>query len=491
MNEQTINRLRKKFIAVALLSFLLVMIFMGGLVYLVNMQSTVRESRIVLDRIVEYDGKLPTQGVKGDSSTSFTTSEESGTQSSVKSSSEAKPDEFSDENVIQYFQHVFYFGDYSDDAGSRLTTRYFSVLYNSDDQVEQVIQNYIESLTADDEIKFAEDVRDRGSFGMYGDYYYRVAERENGGTIVVFLERSEQLLTNGRILITVSILLLTGAILSFFLLRALSFRLVQPEIENAEKQKQFITNASHELKTPLAVIRANTEVEMMMNGENEWNQSTMRQVDHMTGLIQNLVAVTRAEEKEDIGDLQKINVSQIVDDTCNTFAPVATQDGKAFKKQIAPDQEMYMSESMLRQLAGLLLDNAIKYCDDGGTVSVDFSVTRHVAHLKVSNNYAAGAKVDYQRFFDRFYREDESHKIDSSKKGGFGVGLSIAQGIVRQFNGTIDASWKNGVITFACVLREPPIKAVKDEIQAMNDAVNDVWQDDEEGHGSDGCGHKK
>ena len=186
MNEQTINRLRKKFIAVALLSFLLVMIFMGGLVYLVNMQSTARESRIVLDRIVEYDGKLPTQGVKGDSSTSFTTSEESGTQSSVKSSSEAKPDEFSDENVIQYFQHVFYFGDYSDDAGSRLTTRYFAVLYNSDDQVEQVIQNYIESLTADDEIKFAEDVRDRGSFGMYGDYYYRVAERKNGGTIVVF-----------------------------------------------------------------------------------------------------------------------------------------------------------------------------------------------------------------------------------------------------------------------------------------------------------------
>lgn len=509
MNEQAINRLRKKFIAVAMVSFILVMIFMGGLVYLINLQSTSRESRMVLNRIIKYDGRLPVDEDSESSPSSYTKSEErkvsgtGGSGNSVSSSgvsvgeqdalsvsadsSSPEQHEMDDQNVIQYFQHVFYFGDYSDDAGARLTTRYFAVLYNSKDEVEQVTQNYIESLTASDEVAYAEKVRDRGSFGVYGDYYYKVAEREKGGTIVVFLDRSEQILTSGRILITVFILLALGCVLSFFLLRALSFKLVQPEIENAEKQKQFITNASHELKTPLAVIRANTEVEMMMNGENEWNQSTMRQVDHMTGLIQNLVAVTRAEEKEDIGDLQKIDASQVVADTCDTFAPVATQDGKTFSKNIAPDQQMYMSESMLRQLTGLLLDNAIKYCDEGGAVAVDFSVNRHVAHLSVSNNYAAGAKVDYRRFFERFYREDASHKIDNKKKGGFGVGLSIAQGIVKHFDGTINVGWKNGIITFTCTLREPVMKAVQEDIRNHND----MWQEYGTDDAKDDCGHKR
>ncbi|MGI6052243.1 MAG: sensor histidine kinase [Bilifractor sp.] len=451
------------------MSFIVVMIFMGGLIYLVNLQTTAKESRSVIDRIIENDGDLTfsddddTSSVSGTSSAIVSSSVSSGSQTDTIDDNGGF--DMSSENIIEYFQHLFYSSDLTGTANARYSTRYLSVLFDENDNVEAIKMNYIAAVDDEEAVKYAWEVREKSDFGSYGGYYYEVAERENGGTIVVFLDRSELIVASNRILYTVMILLVIGTVLAFFLLRALSFKLVQPEIENAERQKQFITNASHELKTPLSVIRANTEVEVMLNGENEWNQSTMRQVDHMTGLINNLVAVSRAEEKEDIGDLEKINVSEVITDTCNTFEPVATQGGKTFVKQVTPDLTMIMSESKLRQLAGLLIDNAIKYCDDGGEVRVNFSMSRRVAHLAVSNNYAAGAKVDYQRFFDRFYREDSSRKIDDKKKGGYGVGLSIAQGIVKQFDGDINASWKAGIITFSCTLREPAEKAVREALK--------------------------
>jgi len=482
MNEHAINRLRKKFIFLALISFLLVMIFMGGLVYLINLQTTRRESKAVLDHIIENDGDLvltedDAEDTSSDSSYSGSgTSEKSAGGSSASSSSETSgmKNRFSqaggaenpsfnseDENLIEYFQRIFSYNMKMSDPDERYATRYMAVLFDQNDDVEDIKMNYIASVDDDEAVTYARTVRREASFGSIGGYYYEAADRSRGGVIVVFLDKSESIVTSRRILYTVMALLFIGAILSFFLLRAFSFRMVQPEIENAEKQKQFITNASHELKTPLSVIRANTEVEMMMNGENEWNQSTMRQVDHMTGLINNLVAVSRAEEREDPGDLEKINVSEVISDTCRTFEPVASQDKKKFTENITPDIVAYVSESLIRQLAGLLIDNAIKYCDDGGEITVSFNMVRHVMHLDVSNQYAAGAKVDYRRFFDRFYREDSSHRIDDRKKGGYGVGLSIAMGIVHQYEGDINVSWKNGIITFACTLKEPAEKAVK------------------------------
>lgn len=235
-------------------------------------------------------------------------------------------------------------------------------------------------------------------------------------------------------------------------MRTVSWIIVQPEINNAEIQKEFITNASHELKTPLAVIRANTEVEQMINGENEWNQSTMRQVDRMTGLIQNLVMVSRAQEKENNSERKKINVSAALQETSDTFLPVAVQNGKKLEKEIQENVMMMANESQICQLSSLLIDNAIKYCDDGGTIRVTLTQKgRSPVRLDVSNNYAKGGDVDYARFFERFYRQDKSHNIE---KGGYGIGLSIAQAIVEQYKGSsIDAAWKDGIITFTCLLK--------------------------------------
>ena len=266
-----------------------------------------------------------------------------------------------------------------------------------------------------------------------------------------------------RVLISVLSILGLGTFMSFFIMRLLSKGFVRTEVENVEKQKQFITNASHELKTPLAVIKANTEMQEMMDGESEWSQSTLRQVDRMTGLIGNLVQIARAQEMTD-GELAPTDIAAAVSETADSFAPVAASDGKKLEKEIPDSLVTKSSDSSMRQLTSLLIDNAIKYCDDGGTIKVELTRSRRGAVLTVSNDYAEGANVDYTRFFERFYRQDEAHTISAGTvtgssegssgertgKSGYGIGLSIAESLVKSMKGSIDVSWDKGRILFTC-----------------------------------------
>jgi signal transduction histidine kinase len=230
-----------------------------------------------------------------------------------------------------------------------------------------------------------------------------------------------------------------------------------------EKQKQFITNASHELKTPLAVIKANTELQEIMDGETEWTQSTLRQVDRMNGLIANLLQIARAQEKSD-GELSQVDIAATISETADTFIPVAESEGKRLEKKIPDSLVIRSNDSSIRQLTTLLIDNAIKYCDDGGTIRVGLEQSRRGAALTVSNDYAEGASVDYSRFFERFYRQDEARTISaetvsekaadgsqkSTNRNGYGIGLSIAESLVKSLKGTIDVSWSDGRILFTC-----------------------------------------
>ena len=111
---------------------------------------------------------------------------------------------------------------------------------------------------------------------------------------------------------------------------------------------------------------------------------------------------------------------------------------------------MEAEPNQISQLTALLVDNAIKYCDDGGEITVELSQKGRYIRLIVSNSYAEGANQDYRRFFDRFYREDEAH---TQGRGGYGIGLSIAEGLMEQYRGSIDVSWKDGVISFTCTFK--------------------------------------
>lgn len=410
MNSRSIQKLRRKFIFISSLTYFLVIVFMGGCINAVNMTSTRFQIKNVLDYIIENDGEIPNE-VTDDYARSFSAE----------------------------FSH---------------SARYFTVTYGTDGEAKSVNTFHSQYTNAEAEALADQVVDGKRSFGRRGNYYFE-KETTDDGTLVVFLNCATQLNSNRRILLMTAYIAIGGLIITVILVNMFSYKVVAPEIENLRRQKQFITNASHELKTPLAVIRANTEVAEMINGESEWTQSTMRQVDRLNGLIQNLVMISRAEEAEDKSLFSEIDVTKAVRETIEPYESLAVQDKKKFIQELDAGVTLTGDESRVRQLASLLIDNAFKYCDDGGTVTVQLTTQKKGKQVKLvmSNTFAEGANVDYSRFFDRFYRADQAHTIDGNEKGGYGIGLSIAESICRQFHGSINVSWKDGVISFTCILQ--------------------------------------
>ena len=456
MTEHEIKRIRNRFIMTSTLTLFCVMLIMGGFIYLFGTITIRNEAQQIMRYIAENDGDLPKPDAIQNND------EES--QGSDTDSGDEHDNSFT-ETMEWSLQSIFGVGDFfGETPDSYYTTRYFAVLFDESETVSVIKTSHIAYIDEEQAEEYARIALDRPfRFGNFGRYYYYCADRESGGTIVVYLDRTEQLSLMRRVLISVLSILGLGTFLSFFIMRLLSKGFVRTEMENVEKQKQFITNASHELKTPLAVIKANTEMQEMMDGESEWSQSTLRQVDRMTGLIGNLVQIARAQEMTD-GELAPTDIAAAVSETADSFAPVAASDGKKLEKEIPDSLVIKSSDSSMRQLTSLLVDNAIKYCDDGGTIKVELARSRRGAVLTVSNDYAEGANVDYTRFFERFYRQDEAHTISAGTvtgssegssgertgKSGYGIGLSIAESLVKSMKGSIDVSWDKGRILFTC-----------------------------------------
>ena len=237
-------------------------------------------------------------------------------------------------------------------------------------------------------------------------------------------------------------------LLLILLLSVFARKAVQPMVRNIEAQKQFITNASHELKTPLAVISANTEVIEMMSGKNEWTESTIKQVNRMSELISQLVVLSKLEEREDIV-LTEVNISDEVNKVLTSFRSVAETQGKKLETSVTDGIIVKADEKGIHELINILMDNAVKYCDEEGTVKLTLNQKGKSVVLTVSNDYADGEGEDYSKFFDRFYRADESH---NSEKKGYGIGLSMADSLVRMFKGKINVSYKKPQITFTVIL---------------------------------------
>lgn len=243
------------------------------------------------------------------------------------------------------------------------------------------------------------------------------------------------------------------ALLVFWLIVvSLSRRAIEPTVRTMENQKRFITNASHELKTPVAIISADAEVLEMMNGENEWTQSIINQSKRLNDLISALVRLTKAGESQRF-ELTDVDISQVASDAAASFRPVIEQHGLTLDTRIDEGIAAKAEPQSITEIVNILLDNSAKYCDEGGTVTISAASRgglRSGATLTVSNDYKAGEGQDYSRFFERFYRADESH---NSKKEGFGIGLAMAKELVTRMNGTLTVDWRDGRIAFTVTLR--------------------------------------
>lgn len=335
--------------------------------------------------------------------------------------------------------------------------RFVSAQIDSDKQVSHVDTRNISELSQKDveyyAVKLFRKGEESGRFRADNRYYaYQFKTLDSHSQQIIILDAT-WILADYHAILTISIWLgLIGIVFFIVMISALSQKVIAPYVRNYEKQKRFITNAGHELKTPLAIISANNELVELMTGESEWTKSTADQVHRLTELINQMVTLARLEEQEDVV-LHDVDFSAIAQDAAEDFKGPVIKDGKRFTMAITPNLHVKAEEKSLFELVTILVDNANKYCDPGGHVSVVLKPAGTLskkARLSISNTYQAGKQVDYSRFFERFYREDESHNHEH--RSGYGIGLSMAESMVNLFHGKLFAHYKKDTITFTVIL---------------------------------------
>lgn len=317
------------------------------------------------------------------------------------------------------------------------STRYFSVWFNKSGEIVRTDTEFIYAVSESDAEKYAESVIDKGIRGWVSVYRYKVYDTE-GGKAVIFIDGSMSRTSLLHSVIISASVLLGAAIVILMLIIVFSKRVMKPVADSYERQKQFITDANHELKTPLTLILANLDIAEAELGENEWLKDMRAEGERMTDLVNQLISLTRMDESDTVFSFGELNLSEIVNDTVSEFSGLAIERGKHLTSKVEP-QVLYMgNEGMLRRLISVFLDNAVKYCDEQGEIFLCLTKRRHIV-LTVENSYCAVDSVELDRLFDRFYRADGARTYT----GGFGVGLSIAQAIVQKHRGEINAYKKD------------------------------------------------
>ena len=334
--------------------------------------------------------------------------------------------------------------------------RYFSVVYKEDKTLYSTNLDHLSNLSKEQALSYANKViknsRSSGVFKVGSQFYsYQITQDSKTKRYLLVVLDSTNYLESRNDFFWLSIQLCFYSFIFFVLVvSGFSNFAIRPYIKNYENQKRFITNAGHELKTPLAIISANTELQELMTGENEWTESTKDQVKRLSNLINQMVVLARLEEQPDV-NLVDVNFSEVVKKVAGNFKSVIEKAGKKYEIKLQEDIHVNATEDELYELVSILIDNACKYCDEDGQIFVTLTKAKRGkrARLTVANSYADGKNVDYSRFFDRFYREDESH---NQKQPGYGIGLSMAESLVRIFKGRIWVSYKKGLIGFTVLL---------------------------------------
>ena len=411
-----IYRLQKRFILICTVSVLTVIALVFGVILVLNISSMNRNMDMLADRVSEGGGRFP--GAMEE---------------------KPHPDKIPPRNE-QNFEFIT--------PETPFSTRHFTVFFDKQGEVVRTNTESIYSITEEVAVDYAESVLDdEDARGWIDNYRYKVFATEMG-TGVVFVDGSMSRSSLMQSMTIAGFVLLGCAALVLILIFLLSKKAVKPIAESYEKQKQFVTDANHELKTPLTLIMANVEIAELELGKNEWLDDIRAEGHRMTELVNQLVALSRMDEDGHKMNVTEVSFGELVADTVSEFEPLAKERGKALTASVDKEITYLGDESLLHRLVGILMDNAIKYCDQGGEISVTLHRGRRIV-LTVENTYSAVGEIEFHRLFDRFYRADKARKFT----GGYGVGLSMAKAIVEKHKGEITAYKKDSThIGFKVVL---------------------------------------
>lgn len=317
---------------------------------------------------------------------------------------------------------------------TKFNTRFFVVRLDKDGNIIGENIESISSVSAEEADDYALQVIEKGnSKGWISNFRYKMCESEMGNSIV-FVDGTTNQTMYRSFIINSGIVLLCSGIVIMLLIIFFSKRAVKPVAESYEKQNQFITDANHELKTPLTLILTNLDIAESQLGQNEWLDDIRTEGQRMSVLINKLVMLTRMDENNENDEAADFDISEMIQDVSSEYQAAIEESGKTFTCSIPENIHYTGDESSLRKLMSILMDNALKYCDCGGNISVKLSCKRHRV-IEVENTYSDVDNTELEKLFDRFYRSDKARTFD----GGYGIGLSIAKMIVEKHNGEIKA----------------------------------------------------
>ena len=327
------------------------------------------------------------------------------------------------------------------DMEANYMMRFFVVHVDKEDNATYFSMDFIASVDENSAVEYANKALARKSDnGFIGNYRYSKIDKD-GETILIFLNASRELQfarTLGLLTLEISI---ASLVLVFILVVIFSKKAIRPIENNIKQQKQFITDASHELKTPLTSISTSLDVITAEHGEDEWTDNIRKQTGRMTKLVSELVTLSRLDEDQPLPNKEHFSLSNAAWETVDIYQSQAKGRGKKMTVDIADDVEIYGDRSAIQQMLSVLLDNAVRYSNNEGEIKFSVYTKKNKARIEVYNTCNYDTPPDVTRLFDRFYRPDGSR---NSETGGTGVGLAIAQAVTESHGGTIKAFCPDG-----------------------------------------------
>lgn len=409
-----IKKLRKKFIAIAMCSMALVLFAIMAGINIANYTNVCRNADMRIQVIADNDGTFPQAPEAGNS------------KSDQAPPKPEKDKEFSKREIS---------------PESAFDTRFFTVTLKANGTIDQVDTGKIAAVSASEAKAYATSLyKKKHTNGFVSCYRYQLVTIDNT-RMYIFVNCERELNTFQTFLIASIGISLAGLFLVFLLVVLFSGMLVKPVAESYEKQKRFITDASHEIKTPLTIIDANTEVLEMTSGENQWTQSTRKQIARLTSLTEKLVFLSRMDEESTRLEMTDFAISDAIIDTAGPFAAFAAARKKTLTLDIQPDLHYHGNEGSIRQCVSLLLDNAVKYSTENGQIRLSFHTQGKNLLLQVWNTTDSMPEGKHDELFERFYRQDASR---NSQTGGHGIGLSVVSAIATAHKGKISARSEDG-----------------------------------------------
>lgn len=407
-----VKNLQKRFIAIAMLSLLVVMVVVLGSLNLVNVRHITQNADNLLATLAENEGRFPPF-------------------------SHGEPPRREPRSGFRMTEETPF------------ETRYFLIRTNKDQSITEIDTSHIAGVSSTEAMDYAEKLLKEGRVkGYWGEYRYLIAEKDYGN-LVILMDCSRQINTSKDFLWNSIGIALISLLILFILVSALSRRAIRPVIENMERQKQFITDAGHEIKTPLAIIAANSEVLELTIGKNEWTQSIQHQVKRLDELVKNLLTLAKMDEGKVELTFENLSFSDLVQETAGSFAALGEKKGLELMLDIQPGLLIKGEESSLRYLVTILVDNGVKYAAEHGQLKVSLKKRGKNICLEVYNTCDELPDGDLNRLFDRFARGEISRSRES---GGYGIGLSVAQAIVTAHHGRISVERREQGISFMVII---------------------------------------